>query len=334
MAVNQSPMYVKAEERYRAASMPAEKIAALEEMLRLVPKHKASEKLQAQLKQKLKSAREEGQKAGRKGGQVNPFIVPSQGAGQVVLIGAANTGKSSIVDALSKAKVEIADFPFSTHAAVPGMAHHEDVPIQLVDMPPIMDGHMQPGMMGAYRPADVILIVVDLTALDLIDQFEQPIALLTERGLDLVSTPELSFGEDDPEDAALPKRALIAANKVDQPEARENFEQLGELVGSELTMLQVSAVTGEGLDAMMAAIFRLLNVIRVYAKKPGQPADDKAPFILPVGGTVGDMAHMVHRELAEKLKHARVWGEGIHDGQHVHATHVLCDRNIVELHFP
>src|SRR5262245_19452826 len=128
MAVNQSPMYNKAEERYRSAHSPAEKVAALEEMLRLVPKHKASEKLQSSIKQKLKTAREE--MAGHKGaghgkgsGAHDLFAVPRQGAGQVVLMGAANVGKSSIVGALTSAKVEIAEFLFSTHAAVPGMAH-------------------------------------------------------------------------------------------------------------------------------------------------------------------------------------------------------------------
>jgi len=335
MAVNASPMYAKAEERYRSAHTPAEKVAALEEMLRLVPKHKSSEKLQASLKQKLKNAREELQKSRAKGGGMHHdlFHVPRQGAGQVALLGAPNVGKSSIVGALTQARVEIADFPFSTRAAVPGMAHYEDVPIQLVDMPPIIRNQAQPGMMNALRGADALLVVVDLAAIDLLDQYEQCIKLLGDHRLRPVSQPELQFDED--EEAAIPKRALIAANKCDTPGAMDNFEGLKELElgGSDLMMLPVSAKTGEGLPAMMAAIFRLLNVIRIYAKKPGKPVDRDAPFILPVGATVHDMAHLVHRELAEKLKSARVWGGSVHDGQQVHATHVLTDKNVVELHF-
>lgn len=335
MAVNQTPMYNKAEERYRSAHTPDEKVAALEEMLRLVPKHKASEKLQASIKQKLKDAREAQQKSHAKGAapQHDLYHVPRQGAGQVALLGAPNTGKSSIVGALTHAKVEIADFPFSTHAAIPGMAHHEDVPIQLVDMPPIMQGHAQPGMINALRGADALLLVTDLSAIDLIDQYEQCIKLLTDHRLRPVSQAELQFEED--EEAAIPKRAIIAANKCDTPGAMDNLEGLRELevAASGLTMLPVSAKTGDGLPAMMAAIFNLLNVIRIYAKKPGKPADKEAPFILPVGATVHDMAHLVHRELAEKLKSARVWGGSVHDGQQVHATHVLTDKNVVELHF-
>lgn len=333
MAVNQSPMYQKAEERYRSASTSAEKVAALEEMLRLVPKHKASEKLQAALKQKLKNAREESQKSHAKhsGGHHDTLQVPKQGAGQVVLLGEPNTGKSSIVGALTSAKVEIAEYPFSTHAAVPGMAHHEDVPIQLVDMPPLMAGHPQPGMIAPIRGADAVLLVIDLAAIDLIDQYQRPLAWLAEHNLRPISTPVLEYDED--EAVAAPKRVIVAANKCDTPNAADNLAGLKELVGGDLTMLPVAAKQGTGLPELMAALFGLLNVIRVYAKKPGKPVDREAPFILPVGASVHDMAYLVHRDLAEKLKTARVWGGTVHDGQQVHATHVLTDKNVVELHF-
>ena len=334
MAVNQSPMYQKAEERYRAAGSAAEKIAALEEMLRLVPKHKASEKLQASLKQKLKAAREESQKAAghaKHASHHDVFHVARQGAGQVALLGEANTGKSSLVAALTSAKVEIADYPFSTHAAVPGMAHHEDVPIQLVDMPPLMAGHATPGMINPYRSADLVLLVIDLAALDLIEQYQRPLKWLLEHHLRSVSDRAPVFDED--EAAATPKRALVAANKSDTPGAADNLAGLRELVGGDLPMLAVSAKDGTGLPELVQALFELLNVIRVYAKKPGKPVDRDSPFILPVGATVHDMAYHVHRDLAEKIKSARVWGGTVHDGQQVHATHVLTDKNVVELHF-
>ncbi len=333
MAVNASPMYQKAEEQYRAAKTPAEKIAALEEMLRLLPKHKASEKVQASLKQKLKEAR--GQLAGGHkpgGGHVHkdPFHVHRQGAGNIYLLGAPNVGKSAIVGALTKAKVEIAEFPYSTHAAVPGIAHHEDVPIQLIDMPPIMNGHAQPGMMNAYRQADAVLLVVDLAAIELMDQFEQCIEIMRAERMLPVSTTAVGLIEDDVE--VSPMRMLVAANKIDMPQARDNLEAFVELEATALTMLPVSAETGEGLEVMMAALFEMLSVIRVYAKKPGKPADMAEPFVLPRDATVHDMAVHVHKDVAAQLKTARIWGEGVHDGQQVHSTHVLFDRNVVELH--
>ncbi len=344
MAINATPQYKKAEDRYRAATSPADRVAALEEMFRLVPKHKASEKLQQQIKQKLKTAREEMQKGpksgGSHGGAHDIFNVPKQGAGQVVLLGAPNVGKSSILGALTHAKVEIAEFPFSTHAAIPGMAHHEDVPIQLVDMPPIMDGQGQPGMAQAYRRADAILIVIDLAAIELVDQFEQAVSFLKEHSLRPVSTVSSPDADDDIESrdldametAVFAKRTIVVANKLDAPGAKENFDTLRELVETDLKMIPISTAKGDGLPEMMAALFGLLDVIRVYAKKPGKPADMASPFVLPVGSTVMDMAEHVHKEVAEKLKTARIWGGTVHDGQQVTGTHVLTDKNTVELH--
>ncbi len=333
VAVNQSPLYQEAEERYRSASTSAEKIAALEEMLRLVPKHKASEKLQSQIKQKLKTAREEQQKPSAKRGQAShdPFFVPKQGAGQVVLLGEANVGKSSIVAALTHAKVEVAEFPFSTHAAVPGIAHHEDVPIQLVDMPPLMPGHAQPGMLSAYRSADMILHVVDVGAIDLIDQHQRPSAWLAEHNV--LPGPSASVDLTTDEAAGRPTPTLLGVNKMDLPGANDNLACFLELSGGGLRAVPISAKAGTGLTEMVAECFRLLNVIRVYAKKPGKPVDREAPFILPIGATVHDMAYLVHREMAKQLKSARIWGAAVHDGQQVHATQVLTDKNVVELHF-
>lgn len=343
MAINATPQYKKAEERYRAAGSASERVAALEEMLRLVPKHKASEKLQLQIKQKIKTAREDAQRGGKSGGghaAHDVFSVPKQGAGQVVLLGAPNTGKSSILGKLTHAKVEIAEFPFSTHAAVPGMAHHEDAPIQLVDMPPIMEGQGQPGMAQAYRRADVILIVIDLAAIELVDQFEQSTAFLKAHSLKPVSTTAPHDADEDIESrdldaveaSAFPKRTLVVANKLDAPGAKGNYDTLRELVETDLTMIPVSTASGEGLPEMMAELFKLLDVIRVYAKKPGKAADKDAPFILPSGSTVMDMAEHIHKDVAEKLKTARIWGGTVHDGQQVTGGHVLTDRNTVELH--
>ncbi len=311
-----------------------------------MPKHKASEKLQQSIKERIKKIREDAAKVAKTAGrQHDPFNVPRQGAGQIVLLGAPNVGKSSIVGALTNAAVTIAEFPFSTHAALPGMARHEDVPIQLVDMPPVMDGHAPGGMVNAVRRADMLMLVVDLSALDLIDQFENCIALLQDHGMvptsqaaPLSDTSEIDDEaaaralENEDDGAPLPKRVLIVANKRDTPGAMDNCDTFRELTATSLKIIPISATTGEGLTDMMAESYALLNVIRVYAKKPGKPADREAPFILPVGGTVEDMARHIHNDLVKNLKHARVWGGTVHDGQQVTGAHVLTDKNVVELH--
>ena len=80
-------------------------------------------------------------------------------------------------------------------------------------------------------------------------------------------------------------------------------------------------------------IFELLDIIRVYSKPPGEKADMKDPFTLPAGSTIMDLAGAIHRELAVKLRHARIWGKDVHDGQNAQKNHVLHDKDIIELHF-
>jgi ribosome-interacting GTPase 1 len=97
--------------------------------------------------------------------------------------------------------------------------------------------------------------------------------------------------------------------------------------------IEISPVTGAGMEKLSAKFFELLGIIRVYAKPPGKPADMTDPFTLPAGSTVMDLAVAVHRQLAEKLKSARIWGTGVYDGQNAQRSHVLNDKDIIELHF-
>ncbi|MHC5118723.1 MAG: GTPase, partial [Planctomycetota bacterium] len=164
MPANLTQQYKKAEQRFKAASSDEERLDALEEMLREIPKHKGTEHLQADLKKrrsKLKAAIEGG---GKKGGtkHVDVFHVPKSGAGQVALVGMPNAGKSAILAALTNAHVHVAEFPFATDKPVPGMALFEDVQIQLVDAPPITVDFAPPGLVNTYRSADMLAIVIDL----------------------------------------------------------------------------------------------------------------------------------------------------------------------------
>ncbi|MBM4041358.1 MAG: TGS domain-containing protein [Planctomycetes bacterium] len=331
MPANLSPEYKRADEVYRQAKTVEEKLAALEEMLACIPKHKGTEHMQADLKRRIAKLKEApASKAGARTRDI--FHVERGGAGQAVLIGAPNCGKSAIVGALTKAKVAVTDYPFGTHTPVPGMAFHEDVPIQLVDMPPVTPEAVPPGMMGAYRAADIVVVVVDLAAADALEQLDACLNVLTSRNLVLVGR---RVGRDErDEEGRQPKTALILGTKADLPGAADTLDALRELYGDRLPMFAVSATTRQGLDAFVAHLFATLDVIRVYCKQPGKPPDMGAPFILPRGSTVLDMAREVHRDFPDKLKYACVWGSAKFDGQQVHRDHVLQDRDIVELHVP
>src|SRR5215468_10236988 len=161
MPANLTPQYMSAEQRFKQASTHAEKIACLEEMLRVIPKHKGTDKLQADLKRRLSKLRQEAQKAAatHRGFSVS---VEAEGAGQIVMVGPPNVGKSALLGALTKATPEVADYPFTTRRPMPGMMSLENVQIQLVDMPPISQEHMEPWMSQITRNADAMLLVVDL----------------------------------------------------------------------------------------------------------------------------------------------------------------------------
>jgi len=330
MPANLTPDYLAAEQRYRQAKSPQEKLEALEEMLRTIPKHKGTDKLQAELKRKISAAKEAAQQAKKAGGGGHdPFAIGRQGAGQVILIGTPNTGKSSIVGSITKAAVKIAEWPFTTAVPVPGMCHYEDVPIQLIDTPPLTAEQAPTGLAGAVYAADAVVIVLDASAGSILEDAEACLAFVQARKLVPTSEPNPAMPEDHNEPK--PKRCLILANKCDLPGTADNIEVLKEMLSTPVKIKPCSATTGQGVHDLPKDLFQLLNVMRVYAKPPGKPADMEQPFILKVGANVLDMAAVVHRDLPGKLKTARVWGTGVHDGQQVQKDHVLHDKDVVEL---
>jgi hypothetical protein len=324
---NLPPDYKKAEEWFRSAQTNEEKILAMEQMLSAMPKHKGTDGLRADLRHKLSSLKEAATQQKKGGTHTDVFHVPRTGAGQVVLLGLPNTGKSSLLATLTNAKVVVADFPFATHAPVPGMVRYEDVQIQLVDMPPITADYAAPGQVGTFRNCDIIAVVIDLSqdieeqALVLLDFLESRNLLLDEK------TPAV-----DSQGNALGKKGVCICTKADIA-ATGAFELARKSFDKPVEFLQVSTQTAENLDKFAELLFRKLNIIRVYAKPPGKPPDMEAPFTMPAGATVQDLAAVIHRELAEKLKSARIWGTDVYPGQSVHLTHVLHDKDIVELHF-
>lgn len=328
MPANLTPEYLKADKWFRSATTNEEKILALEQMLRVIPKHKGTDHMRADLRKKLSRLKDIGARQKKVGGKhVDVFHIPRGGSGQVVLIGTPNCGKSSIVGALTKAKVHITDFPFATGAPAPGMAKFEDVSIELVDMPPITADYSAPGQVGTYRNCDLIAIVIDLSD-DVLDQMSVCADYLESHGL-------LALGDKpalDDQGNALGKKAFCICTKSDiaRPDA---LDMLKELCDYPFEFVEVSIETGAGVGELMRKIFDLLEIIRVYAKPPGKPADMNDPFTLPIGSTVMDLAREIHRQLADNLKSARIWGAGVHDGQNTQRNHILNDKDIVELHF-
>ena len=355
MPANLTPDYLAAEARFKAAPDPKERIEALEVMLSVISKHKGTEHLRGDLRRKLSQLRDEAQTASKKGAarRADPGYVPSQGAGQVVLLGAANVGKSALLKALTRAEPEVAPYPYTTRKPLPGMMLYEDCPIQLVDAPAVERTVYEPWMNSLVQNASLGLVVLDPAGVDVLSSVDEIQDIMSRGRARFVPAwwavgraepngpevgPSLAGQELDdesllarlePGDAELP--ILVLANKIDIGRNREELSVLEELLGQSWPLLGVSAETGEGLDRVREASFRALRVIRVYAKPPGKPASTKAPIILPVGSTVRDMAHIIHKEIEERLRFARIWSARHFDGQRIPREAELQDGDIVEL---
>ncbi|HUU96509.1 MAG TPA: GTPase [Phycisphaerae bacterium] len=330
MAANLTPQYLEAEAKYRAAKTPEEKLAALEEMWRELPKHKSSEKIQADLKKKLSVARKALQQGGKKGPvRVDPFAVPKTGAGQIGLIGTPNVGKSSIVGGLTNAHVKIADHPFATALPLPGMVAYEDIQIQLIDTPPVTAEHVPTGSSGLWHAADALIVVGDLSSGSVLEDVETCLNHLTERRIELIDGPRELPAEPG---GMLRVPGFVLANKIDVPGASDNLEMLRELFGERVRIEPLSTRDADRMARLPGLFFKLIRVIRVYAKPPGRKPDLDEPFVLALGSDVHELARKVYRGLEDRVRSARLWGHGVADGQNVHLDHVLHDKDIVELH--
>jgi len=325
---NLPPPYKNAEARFREATTTEDKIAAIQEMMALCPKHKGTDHIRADLRRRLSRLKQE-QKQGRKKGKSGPsYHVPKEEAPQVVLIGTPNVGKSQIVTATTNATPEVANYPFTTRVPQPAMMPYQDITIQLVDIPPLSPEHIDTWLPEIIRNADAGIVVVDLAADDCVDSFVFLREALSQKSIRLSPV-------HDPQEDELPrnvKQVLIAANKLDSPKAEENLEFLREVIGDEFEIYPICADLGKGLPELQDALFKMLDVIRIYSKVPGKDADMKKPFIVPRGSNVMDVARKIHREFAEHLKSARVWGSGKFPGQVVDVEHIVEDKDILEIH--
>ena len=345
MPANLSPEYKAAAEAFRKARDPQERLDWLRQMLSVIPKHKGTDHLQADLKRRIKELDEElegPKKGGARGGP--SLVVRPEGAAQLALVGAPNAGKSLLHSRLSGSGAKSGPYPYTTQFPEPGMLRWEDVLFQLVDLPAISAQHPLPWLGSTLQSADACLLVVDLSDPDCVEQVESVQVVLKERKVSLVTQwpadpgPEVTAVADATDEAdvfAVRLPTLLVANKadlLDHPDT--DLEALRELEEPHFPTLLVSAETGQGLAEVGAWLWRALGLVRVYTKAPGKPALHDRPFTLRHGEqTVADVARLVHRDMARTLKYARVWGRSVvGEGQHVGREHVLMDRDVVELH--
>jgi len=345
MPANLTPEYKAAAEALRQARDPEQRLECLREMLRVIPRHKGTDHLQADLKRRIRELDEELAAPKRGGARSSPsLVVRPEGAAQVALVGPANSGKSALHARLTGSGAKSAPFPHTTQYPEPGMLHWEDVNLQLVDLPAISATHPVPWLASALQSADAACLVIDLADPDCLEHVATVQRELAARRVHLTttwsadtpqgSTTDQTVAMDDSVlDLHLP--TLLVANKSDLLDhADTDLQVLAELEEPHFPALLVSAQTGQGLDELAPWLWRALALVRVYTKAPGKSPENSRPFTLRHGQqTVGDVARLIHRDMAKTLKYARVWGRSVTaDGQHVGREHVLVDRDVVELH--
>ena len=263
MPANLPPQYYEVEKKLRTATEPEEKIEILEEMLAIMPKHKGTDHLKADLRRKIAKLAETVDK--KLTSQRKRVVIPKEGAAQVVVIGLPNAGKSQLLTSITNAVTTVADYPFTTQQAIPGMMGYEGIKIQLIDTVPITEQSIEWWVPNMIRRADAAIVVIDL-ADEPLEQVETVIAQLMQKKVGL-GVPEADASGD----GTYYQKTLLVGNKIDMPEARANAEAAARLLEAQgHEVLSISAVAGEGTRELVYHTADLLA-------RSGEAREDEEP---------------------------------------------------------
>jgi ribosome-interacting GTPase 1 len=318
MPANLPQIYHKIEGRLKFADTPEEKISILREMLAVMPKHKGTDGLRAELNSKIAKLKKEAKKKPQ-AKRLDMNYVPKMGIAQVVLMGAPNSGKSTLLGKLTNASPDIASYPFTTQKPDVGMIEFENVQIQLVDTPPLYENFHPPWLLALGRSSDILIGMVDGKKDNLMKELESLLSRL-ENGSIFLESGDYYKGDE-----LMEKRGFIIVSKS----SNELFEPLIKKYGDRLDF--VSFELSSDTEVMKKKIYDSLNQIRIYTKPPGKDADFTEPVVLRKGATVLDAAYHIHKDFADKMKYTRLW-RGDDNPRQVGPEETLEEGDVVEFH--
>ena len=208
------------------------------------------------------------------------------------------------------------------------MMKFENIQIQLVDTPPISPDYIDIWHLELVKNGDRVIFVLDIGQENPHDDLLTLMSKLEEKGIEFV---------EDPEDAHLArqipyKNILVVLNKMDLDSDEKKMSYVKDSIGEDFIVIAISAMTQDNIEILKKRIYEYLEILRVYTKIPGKPIDTNDPYVFAVGSTLMDMAKAVHKDFAEKLKYARIWGKTKYDGQKVNRDYILEDEDVIELH--
>ena len=317
MPANLTPQYKESEQLFRQARTREEKLSALEEMLRGIPKHKGTEKLQANLKKRLAKLRKSAVNSSNRSFHPPFYQIDREGAGSVVVCGPPNSGKSELVDQLTGACPEVAEYAFTTRLPLAGIMKFEDVQIQLVDTPPLTPETMETWMLKLIHQSDIVLLVFDINDPAVLEQTDFILKLFSAKEISPEGKPNL----------------LVLAGKMDVVGANENLEIWKDSLPEYICPQPFTTRNADAIENLRTKLFKRLELVRVYTKRPSHPIDpDSVPFLLKKGATVIEAARCVHQDFVNNFRFARIWRSPDRKGLMIDQNEEVRDGDILEIH--
>ena len=318
MPANLPQIYHKIEARLKFADSAEEKISILREMLAVMPKHKGTDGLRAELNSKIAKLKKEAKKKPQ-ARRLDLTHVPKMGIAQVVLMGAPNSGKSTLLSELTNADPEIASYPFTTQKPDVGMIEFENVQIQLVDTPPLYENFHPPWLLALGRSSDILIGLIDGRKTDPLKEINSLLKRLEEGSIFLESR-DCYTGDE-----LMKKRGFIIVSRIKE----KNLRILREKYSDRLDFYEFDI--NSGIEVLKEKVYNFLNLIRIYTKPPGKNADFTEPVVLRKAATVEDAAYHIHKDFADKMKYAKLW-RGDKNPRQVGPEEVLVEGDVVEFH--
>ena len=324
MSANLPPQFYTVSAKLKEVKTSEEKISILEELLAIVPKHKGTEKVQRDIKTKIAKLRRQKPKRAKR---EDLYSIRKEGAGQIVIVGPANSGKSSLLNALTNANAKVAPYSFTTEIPQPAMMPYENILIQLVDTPPLIKSS-PPWLKGILKAADGFLAIFDLSPENLVEDIKNLQELLNNWGI-------------------TDKKILFLGNKVDLEESKENLKKIEpqykikiisclEKTGVDEVKTSSSpspAKAGSVIEELKKEIFDLLEIVRVYTKSSNRSSPDfEHPFIFKKNSRLIELAGQIHRDFFFSFRYAKLFKRNLKKPQFVGKDYILQDEDIIEIH--
>jgi hypothetical protein len=354
MPANVTFDFARARQKYEEANSPQGKLEALIEMQRYAPKHKGGENLRAEISKKISNTRRDIEKQKlreAKRGSAPSLSVKKEGAGQIVLVGMPNSGKSWLLNKLTGADAEIAPYAFTTKKPEVGMMNYKGARVQVVEVPAIVEGSSK----GKAAGTQILSIIRNADAIVVLARNRDEEGIVKRE----LEAANIRLGETKPDikiEESKFKGITISGKKfLKVPEAEIiNFLKSQGIYNAGIILndptdigtivraldggiaykksITVNAFGRIDFEKLRERLFGLLGKVLIYTKKPGSKPDYNGPLVLKKGSTIEDVARHLHKEFAQNLKYAKLWGSSKFPGQMVPRGYQLQNEDVVEIY--